>query len=174
MRVVWVLARAGSKAGAQVTPRRKREHNLVSQPQAPTNVLACGCWYVGAALVHYKGRERPCRAALCASLQFAIQFPSKDHRDGNLLVGASDRETTVLPLTNREPAMFESSSSTASSRNESWENEGGSVAPIQLAEALGITRQITETYSVGRYHYTNLTDAIAQARRMAKLERELL
>jgi hypothetical protein len=33
---------------------------------------------------------------------------------------------------------------------------------------------MTETYSVGVYHYTNLTDAIAQARRMTKLERELL
>ena len=54
------------------------------------------------------------------------------------------------------------------------ENEGGSVPPVQLAESLGITRQMTETYAVGGYRYTNLVDAIAQARRMTKLERELL
>jgi hypothetical protein len=40
--------------------------------------------------------------------------------------------------------------------------------------SLGVTRQMTETYSVGGYRYTNLTDAIAQARRMAKLGGELL
>jgi hypothetical protein len=33
---------------------------------------------------------------------------------------------------------------------------------------------MTEKYCVGGYHYTNLTDAIAQARRMAKLEAQLL
>ncbi len=57
---------------------------------------------------------------------------------------------------------------------ESWENEGGSTAPEQSAESLGIVRHLTETYSVGGFKYTNLTDAIAQARRMAKLERALL
>lgn len=56
------------------------------------------------------------------------------------------------------------------SRAESWENEGGSIAPEQSAESLGIVRHLTETYSVGGFQYTNLTDAIAQARRMAKLE----
>ena len=61
-----------------------------------------------------------------------------------------------------------------STKTQSWENEGGSVAPEQLADSLGITRQMTETYSVGGFHYTNLTDAIAQARRMTKLEGELL
>jgi hypothetical protein len=60
------------------------------------------------------------------------------------------------------------------SKTESWENEGGSVTSDDLALSLGVTRQMTETYCVGGYHYTNLTDAIAQARRMAKLERELL
>jgi hypothetical protein len=59
-------------------------------------------------------------------------------------------------------------------KTEAWENEGGSVTPVDLALSLGVTRQMTETYSVGGYHYTNLTDAIAQARRMAKLEAELL
>jgi hypothetical protein len=59
------------------------------------------------------------------------------------------------------------------SRADGWENEGGSIAPLQLAE-LGITRQMTETYSVGGYRYTTLGDAVAQARRMVKLERELL
>ena len=58
-------------------------------------------------------------------------------------------------------------------RAETWENEGGSIAPEQLADSLGVVRHLTETYSVGGFHYTNLTDAIAQARRMAKLERAL-
>lgn len=56
----------------------------------------------------------------------------------------------------------------------SWENEGGSVSSAQLAESLGVVRHMTETYSVGRFRYTSLTDAIAQARRMAKLEAELI
>ena len=60
------------------------------------------------------------------------------------------------------------------SRSESWDNEGGRVASERLAESLGVTRQMTETYSVGGYKYIKLTDAVAQARRMAKLERELL
>lgn len=59
-------------------------------------------------------------------------------------------------------------------KSASWENEGGSLAPHDLADSLGVVRHITETYSVGGFQYTNLTDAIAQARRMAKLERELL
>jgi hypothetical protein len=59
-----------------------------------------------------------------------------------------------------------------SPEDDSWENEGGSPAADQLARH-GIVRQMTETYAVGGYQYTNLTDAIAQARRMAKLEREL-
>jgi hypothetical protein len=33
---------------------------------------------------------------------------------------------------------------------------------------------MSETYSVGGYRYTTLTDAIAQARRMTKLEKDLL
>lgn len=59
-------------------------------------------------------------------------------------------------------------------RTESWENEGGSIAAAELAERLGVIRQVTETYSVGGFRYTSLTDAIAQARRMIKLERELI
>lgn len=70
--------------------------------------------------------------------------------------------------------MSQSQSTIASPGNDSWENEGGTVAPEQLAESLGIKREMTESYSVGGYRYTSLTDAIAQARRMAKLERELL
>ena len=61
-----------------------------------------------------------------------------------------------------------------SARIESWENEGGSGTPVDLALSFGVTRQMTETYCVGGYHYTNLTDAIAQARRMAKLEAQLV
>jgi hypothetical protein len=74
--------------------------------------------------------------------------------------------------------MSQLTSKQTSPRTESWENEGGSVpgsapeSPDSLAEALGITREINETYSVGGYHYTNLTDAIAQARRMTKLDGE--
>ena len=57
---------------------------------------------------------------------------------------------------------------------ESWENEGGSVATEQVAESLGVVRHLTETYSVGGFQYTNLTDAIAQARRMTKPDEALL
>lgn len=56
-------------------------------------------------------------------------------------------------------------------RAETWENEGGSIAPEELAESLGVVRHLTETYSVGGFQYTSVADAIAQARRMAKLER---
>ena len=70
--------------------------------------------------------------------------------------------------------MPHSQSTAASPSNESWENEGGTLAPEQLADSLGIKRQMTESYSVGGYRYTSLTDAIAQASRMAKLEGELL
>ena len=52
--------------------------------------------------------------------------------------------------------------------------QGGSLPPEQLAASLGIVRHVTETYSVGGFKYTSLTDAVAQARRMIKLERELL
>ena len=58
--------------------------------------------------------------------------------------------------------------------SESWENEGGSLTAETLAGSLGVGRHLTETYSVGGFQYTNLTDAIAQARRMTKLEREVL
>jgi len=46
------------------------------------------------------------------------------------------------------------------------ESEGGSLDPAVDTEALGIVRVPTETYRVGGYSYTNLTDAIAQGRRM--------
>ncbi|WP_126177092.1 hypothetical protein [Tsuneonella rigui] len=58
--------------------------------------------------------------------------------------------------------------------SESWENEGGGLVAETLAGSLGVLRHLTETYSVGGFQYTNLTDAIAQARRMTKLEREVL
>jgi hypothetical protein len=61
-----------------------------------------------------------------------------------------------------------------SARTQSWEKESGILMPVDQALSLGVTRQMTETYRVGGYHYTNLADAIAQARRMAKLEAELL
>jgi len=57
---------------------------------------------------------------------------------------------------------------------EAWENEGGSLCSPSYAEALGVRRVLTETFTVGGYNYANLADAVAQAHRMAKLERELL
>ena len=70
--------------------------------------------------------------------------------------------------------MSRTQSVQSSSKPEAWENEGGSLAPENIAVSLGVMRHLTETYSVGGFRYTNLADAIAQARRMAKLERELL
>ena len=55
---------------------------------------------------------------------------------------------------------------------EAEENDGGSLPLAELAERLGVVRHVTEFYSVGRFRYKMLTDAIAQARRMAKLEGE--
>lgn len=48
------------------------------------------------------------------------------------------------------------------------------MAPDALAESLGVVRHVTETYSVGAFRYTNIDDAIAQARRMTRLEQDLL
>jgi hypothetical protein len=50
-------------------------------------------------------------------------------------------------------------------KTESWENEGGALGAT-LPEDIGITRLNTVTYEVGGYRYTQLADAIAQARRM--------
>ncbi|MBT2133631.1 hypothetical protein KK137_04725 [Croceibacterium sp. LX-88] len=47
-----------------------------------------------------------------------------------------------------------------------WENEGGSVGPESYAGSLGVVRVLTETFKVGGYTYTNLADAVAQARRI--------
>lgn len=46
--------------------------------------------------------------------------------------------------------------------------EDGRIATLRLAESLGVTRQVSETYSIGGYSYTNLADAIAQARRISE------
>ena len=51
---------------------------------------------------------------------------------------------------------------------ENWENEGGSLSSATEAELLGVTLLLSETYVVGGYTYTNLTDAVAQGRRMQK------
>jgi hypothetical protein len=61
----------------------------------------------------------------------------------------------------------------ASPNGEVSEDEACGIASVGLAMSLGLTRQMTETYSVGGYRYTNLTDAIAEARRMTKLEAKL-
>ena len=50
---------------------------------------------------------------------------------------------------------------------ESWENEGGSVQGSE-AESLGISRVMTERFTVGGYAYSKLADAVAQARRMQR------
>ncbi|WP_156457652.1 hypothetical protein [Altererythrobacter sp. Root672] len=50
--------------------------------------------------------------------------------------------------------------------SQNWENEGGSVHPKPYAESLGVVRVLTETFKVGGYTYTNLADAVAQARRL--------
>ena len=70
--------------------------------------------------------------------------------------------------------MAQSMPTSSTGATQSWDYEGGNSSPRQLAESLGVVCHATETYSVGSYKYTNLADAIAQARRMAKLERELL
>ena len=51
---------------------------------------------------------------------------------------------------------------------ESWENEGGSLSSATEAELLGVTLLLSESYVVGGYSYTKMTDAIAQGRRMQK------
>ena len=42
------------------------------------------------------------------------------------------------------------------------------------AQLLGVTRRVSETYLVGSFEYTNLGEAVAQARRMIKLEGDCL
>ena len=46
-----------------------------------------------------------------------------------------------------------------------FENEGGRLGP-DLVEDLGITHSVIDQYTVGKYRYTNLDDAIAQAQRL--------
>ncbi|NTZ41964.1 hypothetical protein G7A66_02415 [Altererythrobacter sp. SALINAS58] len=70
--------------------------------------------------------------------------------------------------------MSEPQANSSREKAQVWDNEGGSIAPEHLAGSLGVVRHMTETYSVGGFRYTNLDDAIAQARRMTELERELL
>lgn len=70
--------------------------------------------------------------------------------------------------------MSENTAISIAVRSEAWENEGGSLSNPGLAERPGVIRHVTETYSVGEFRYTRLTDAIAQARRMTTQERELL
>ena len=53
-----------------------------------------------------------------------------------------------------------------------WETEGGNPPNVEQAEKLGVTRHMTETYTVGRFRYTSLTDAVAEAHRMIERERE--
>lgn len=47
---------------------------------------------------------------------------------------------------------------------DAWEDEGGSLGSGPVA-ALGIKRSVIDEFTVGKYHYTNLSDAIAQAKR---------
>lgn len=64
--------------------------------------------------------------------------------------------------------MSQSHQKNGSLKAEISESESGSTATHGLAESLGVVRHLTETYSVGGFQYTNLADAIAQARRTAK------
>ena len=45
------------------------------------------------------------------------------------------------------------------------------VVSLELAESLGVVRHTIETFSVGGYRYTNLADAVAQARQMNEPDR---
>ena len=58
----------------------------------------------------------------------------------------------------------------ATPKTESSENEGEGCQPLEYASSLGVVRHLTESFSVGGYRYTNLADAVGQARRMKKLE----
>ena len=49
---------------------------------------------------------------------------------------------------------------------ETWENEGGGLGLSTYAQAMGVTRMLTESYVVGGRAYTNLADAVAQGRRL--------
>ena len=46
-----------------------------------------------------------------------------------------------------------------------WENEGGSLGGSGPLAALGIKHSVIDEFTVGKYHYTNLPDALAQAKR---------
>lgn len=46
---------------------------------------------------------------------------------------------------------------------DAWENEGGSLEG--LATSLGITHSLTNQFEIGGYRYTQLVDAIAEAKR---------
>ena len=54
-----------------------------------------------------------------------------------------------------------------SSATASWENEGGGLSGGSILPE-GVERHVTETFTVGAYHYTNLVDALAQAGRAAR------
>ena len=56
----------------------------------------------------------------------------------------------------------------STSTAEEWPLDDARLDAANEAEALGVTRFLNETYVVGGYTYTNLTDAIAQGRRMHK------
>lgn len=80
--------------------------------------------------------------------------------------------------------MSEPRNLSAPAKPDAWQNDGenpstgdlspSDLSPSDLAERLGVVRHVSESYSVGDFRYTSLTDAIAQARRMATLEQELL
>ena len=54
------------------------------------------------------------------------------------------------------------------------ESEVGDLEAFAYAASLGVTRHAAETYAVGGYRYTNLSDAVTQARRMPQSERDAL
>lgn len=51
-----------------------------------------------------------------------------------------------------------------------WENEGGSLA-VSTANSLGIKHSVVDQFEIGGYRYSNLDDAVAEAKRALERER---
>ena len=67
-----------------------------------------------------------------------------------------------------KPELLEEITSSADSdfgAEAAFENEGGRLGP-ELVGDLGITHSVIDQYTVGKYHYTSLDNAIAQAQRL--------
>lgn len=51
-----------------------------------------------------------------------------------------------------------------------WENEVGSLA-VDTANSLGIKHSVVDQFEIGGYRYSNLDDAVAEAKRALERER---